>query len=115
MVVSPPINKSYIGDRQESHIGDPDKERCRLRTTQHQRKYQQWLCDAPHDFLRCIWYSRLPPNVRAILAGHHEGDLNAAAHCADRIIEAAPQPMLESIAPLPEINALLQHIEDLFR
>jgi hypothetical protein len=71
--------------------------------------------DAPHDFLRSIWYSRLPSNVRAILAGHPEGDLNAAAHCADHIIEAAPQPTLASVAPLPEINALLQHIEDLFR
>jgi hypothetical protein len=39
--------------------------------------------NAQHGFLRRIWYSRLPSNVRAILAGHPEGDLNAAAHCAD--------------------------------
>jgi hypothetical protein len=38
--------------------------------------------DAPDDFLRCIWSSRLPSNVRAILAGQPEGDLNAAAHYA---------------------------------
>jgi hypothetical protein len=35
------------------------------------------------------------PNVRVILAGQPEGDLDAA----DRIIEAAPQPALESVAP----------------
>jgi hypothetical protein len=70
---------------------------------------------APDDFLRSIWSSRLPSNVRAILAGLPEGDLNAPAHCADNIIEAAPQPTLASVAPLPEINTLLQHTEDLSR
>jgi hypothetical protein len=66
---------------------------------------------APEDFLRSIWSSRLQSNVQAILAGQPEGDLNAAAHCADHIIEAAPQPKLASVAPLRVINALLQHIE----
>jgi hypothetical protein len=69
----------------------------------------------PDDFLRSIWSSRLLPKVRAILAGQPEGDLGAAAHCADRIIEAAPQPALASVAPLPDSNALMQRIEDLTR
>jgi hypothetical protein len=42
----------------------------------------------PDDFLRSIWFSRRPSNVQAILAGQPEEDLNAAAHRADRIIEA---------------------------
>jgi hypothetical protein len=68
--------------------------------------------EAPDDFLRSILSSRLQPNVQAILAGQPEGHLNAAAHCADHIIEAASQPKLASVAPLRVINALLQHIED---
>jgi hypothetical protein len=50
-----------------------------------------------------------------ILAGKHKGDLDAAGLCADRIIEAAPQPALASVAPLPDSNALMRRIEDLFR
>jgi hypothetical protein len=34
--------------------------------------------DVPDDFLCCIWSSRIPPNVQAILAGQPEGDLDAA-------------------------------------
>jgi hypothetical protein len=55
------------------------------------------------------------PATPAILAGWLGGDLNAAAHCADRIIEDATQPMLSSVAPLPEDNTLLHRIEDLSR
>jgi hypothetical protein len=69
----------------------------------------------PDDFLRSIWSSRLPYNVRAILVGQPEGDLNAAAHCADRIIEATPQPALASVAPHPDSATLLQQIENLSR
>jgi hypothetical protein len=54
-----------------------------------------------------------PPNVQAIIAGQPEGDLNATARCANHIIETTPQPALASVAPLPESNTILQHIEDL--
>jgi hypothetical protein len=67
----------------------------------------------PDDFLRSIWSSCPTLNVRAILAGQPEGGLNAAGHCADCIIEVAPQPALVSVAPLPHSNALQQRIEDL--
>jgi hypothetical protein len=69
----------------------------------------------PDDFLRSIWSSRLPSNVWVILAGQPEGDLNAAAHRADRIVEAAPQPTIASVAALPEGNTFLHRIEDLSR
>jgi hypothetical protein len=71
--------------------------------------------DVSDDFLRSIWSSRLPPNLRAILACQPEGDLNAAGRCADRIIEAAPQSALASVVPLADSNTPTQQIEDLSR
>jgi hypothetical protein len=83
------------------------------------RKLSQFLIQlrslVPDDFLRSIWSSRLPPNVRAIPACQSEGDLDTAGRCADRIIEAAPQLALASVVPLPDSNALTQQIEDLSR
>jgi hypothetical protein len=67
----------------------------------------------PDDFLRSIWSSRLPPNVQTIPALQHEGSLDAAARCADRISEVAPQPALASVGPTPDGTALLQGIEEL--
>jgi hypothetical protein len=69
--------------------------------------------NAPDDFLRSIWASWIPPNVQAILPGQPEGNLYATAHRADHIVEAAPQSTIVSVAPLPEDNTLLHHIEDL--
>jgi hypothetical protein len=71
--------------------------------------------DVSNDLIRSIWSSRLPPNVRAILACQPEGDLDAAGRCADRIIEATPQPALASVGPPTEKSALLQGMEDLSR
>jgi hypothetical protein len=71
------------------------------------RKPSQFLIQlrslVPDDFLRSIWSSRLPPNVRAILACQSEGNLDAA----DRIIEAAPQLALASVMSLPDSNGCL--------
>jgi hypothetical protein len=57
--------------------------------------------DVPDDFLRSVWCSRLPLNIQAILAGQHEGSLDAAALCADRISEVAPHSALASVGPTP--------------
>jgi hypothetical protein len=38
---------------------------------------------APDNFLCSIWSSRLPPNVRVILAGQPKGDLDTVGCCAD--------------------------------
>jgi hypothetical protein len=67
----------------------------------------------PDDFLRNIWSSQLPPYIQAIVASLPKGNLDTVSHCADRIIEAAPQLVLASVAPLPERNALLHRIEEL--
>jgi hypothetical protein len=71
--------------------------------------------DAPDDFLRSIWSSRLPPNMQAILAGQHEGSLDATARSTDRISEVASQPGLASVGPPPDSTSLLRGIEDLSR
>jgi hypothetical protein len=61
----------------------------------------------PDDFLCSVWSSRLPPNVRDILAGQPEGNMDTTGCCADRIIEAASQPALASVTPLSENNTFL--------
>jgi hypothetical protein len=71
--------------------------------------------DVSDDLIRSIWSNRLPRNIRAILACQSEGDLDAAGRCADRIIEAAPQPALASVGPPTEKSALLQGKEVLSR
>jgi hypothetical protein len=71
--------------------------------------------DVPKDFLFTIWSSRLPPNIQAHLACQPECSLDAAALCADRISEVAPQPVLASVTPTDKRAALNQETEDLSR
>jgi hypothetical protein len=78
----------------------------------HIRSLASYVSD---DFLRSIWSSRLLSNVQAILAGQHDGSLNAAARCADRISEVAPQQALASVGPPPNNTALLHGIQELSR
>jgi hypothetical protein len=66
--------------------------------------------DVPYHFLRSIWSGRLLPTYGSFSA-HPEGDMDAA----DCITEAAPQPALVSVVPLPDSAAFLQCIEDLSR
>jgi hypothetical protein len=66
---------------------------------------------SPTAALRVIIW--LPTNKQAILAGQPEGNLNAAACCADCIYEVTPQPLLASVAPNAGSTALLQGTEDL--
>jgi hypothetical protein len=62
-----------------------------------------------------VYQTPQKPHVRAIHAGQPEGDLDTAAHSADRITETAPKPVLARVVPLPNSAALLQRIEDLSR
>jgi len=71
--------------------------------------------DVPDDFVRSIWFSRLPLHIQAILAGQSEGNLEAASQLADMIAEVAPRPTTASIARAPDSRELLQKIEDLSR
>jgi hypothetical protein len=69
--------------------------------------------ELPDGFLRSVWATWLPYQIRVVLAGQAEIDLDTAAGCSDRIKEAATQPSLASATPLPEITALRQQVEDL--
>jgi hypothetical protein len=55
--------------------------------------------DVSEDFLSTIWSSWLPPNIQAHLACQPECSLDAAARCADRISEVAPQLAVASDSP----------------
>jgi hypothetical protein len=57
----------------------------------------------------------LPTNQQATLVGQPEGNCNAAACCAYRIYEVAPQPPLASVTPNIGSTALLQGTKDLSR
>jgi hypothetical protein len=74
--------------------------------SQFLRQFKILTPDVPGDFLRSMWCSRLPPDVRAILAGQPEGDLSAAGRCADRIIRAATHAALASVE---RTSAAYQH------
>jgi hypothetical protein len=69
----------------------------------------------PVYFLRTIWTSWLPPKVQATLACNPEVELDAAADCADHIIETAPPPALASIGRPTDNDELLRRIEELSR
>jgi hypothetical protein len=64
------------------------------------RHFRGLAPDVPEDFHYTIWSSRLPPNIQTILASQQECSLDAAARCADRISEVAPQLALASVGPL---------------
>jgi hypothetical protein len=53
--------------------------------------------------------------VQATFACHPEVELDAAADCADRIIEIVPPPALASIGQPTDNNELLRRIEELSR
>jgi hypothetical protein len=55
----------------------------------------------PEDFLHTVWSSRLPPNIQAILAGQHEGNLDAAARTASPRLH----PSQRSLALVHQLTA----------
>jgi hypothetical protein len=124
IITSPPEKDPYSVLKAElvTRLSPSREERIRqfLTLEMDDRKPSQFLRqlrslapDVSDDFLCSIWSSRLPPNIRAILACQPEGDLDVAGRCADRIIEVAPQPALATVVPLADSNALLQKKEDL--
>jgi hypothetical protein len=67
----------------------------------------------PEYFLRSIWCSRLPRPVQIALAGQPEIGLDAAARCADSIMDSISPPDLASVGRPADNAALLQRIEEL--
>jgi hypothetical protein len=85
------------------------------KTSQFLRHLRSLVPDLPDYFLRTNWTSRLPAKVQATLACHPEVELDAAAECADRIIETVPAPATASIGQPTDINELLRRIKELSR
>jgi hypothetical protein len=124
IITSPPERDPYTTLRTElvSRLSPSREQRIHQLLTLEEmgdRKPSQFLRylrsiapDVSDELIRSIWSSHLPANVQAILAGQTEGNLKAAARCADRIYEVAPQPVLASVAPNHNSTALLQGIED---
>jgi hypothetical protein len=107
IIISPPERDPYSILKTElvTHLSPSREQRIRQfltlemgdrKPSQFLRQLRSLVPDVSGDFLRSIWSSRLPPNVRAILACQSEGDLDSVGLCADGIIEAAPQPALAS-------------------
>jgi hypothetical protein len=71
--------------------------------------------DVPDRLLRIMWTSRLPSNVQVALARMPEIELDTAALCADRIIEAISPASLANIAPATDNTEVLNRIEELSR
>jgi hypothetical protein len=69
--------------------------------------------DIPDNYLRILWTSRLSPNVQVILAGMHEVGLDAAAACADRIVETVSPPAVASASAGPDLTALFETVKEL--
>jgi len=53
--------------------------------SQFLRRLRSLAPNVPDDFLRSIWFSRMPPHIQTILAGHAEGNMVAASQLTDRI------------------------------
>jgi hypothetical protein len=64
--------------------------------SQFLRYLRSLASDLPEYFLRSIWTSRLPHSVQTALAGQPEIGLDAAARCADRIVDTISLPELAS-------------------
>jgi hypothetical protein len=65
--------------------------------SQFQMNLRRLVPDLSDYFLSIIWTRRLPAKALATLACHPEVELDAAADCADRIIETVPPSALASI------------------
>jgi hypothetical protein len=77
--------------------------------SQFLRHLKSLVPDLPEYFQRTIWTSRLPAKVQATLACHPEVEMDAAAECADRIIETVPPPALASIGQPTDNKASEAH------
>jgi hypothetical protein len=126
IITSPPEKNSYITLKAElvTRLSPSREQRIHqlLTLEMGDRKPSQFLRhlrslapDAPDDFLRSIWSSRLPTNVQAILAGQHEDSLDTTARSTDRILQVASHSALASVGSNPplERDVLLQQIENL--
>jgi hypothetical protein len=71
--------------------------------------------DVPVHLLRTIWTMHLPRDVQIVLAAQLDVELNTAACCADRIVEAISRPSLARISQPTDNAELAKSIAELSR
>lgn len=113
VIRSPPATNAYEKLKTEliRRVSASQEERIRQVLTQEDigdRKPSQYLRHlrskvdvgtVPDNLLRTLWSSRLPPQVKAIVASQTEMSLDAVADLADKISDAlTPAPMSASVA-----------------
>jgi hypothetical protein len=81
--------------------------------SQFLRNLRSLAPDIPDNYLRILWTSRLPTNVQVILASMPEVGSDAAALCADRIIETVSPSTVANISPGPDYAQLVQTVPNL--
>jgi hypothetical protein len=127
IITSPPLQDPYsklktellkllsISREQRAHWILTLEEMSDSKPSQFLMHLRSLVPDLPDYFLRTIWTSRLPAKAQATLACPSEVELDAAADCADRIIETVPPPPLPSSGQPTDNNELLRRIEELSR
>jgi hypothetical protein len=71
--------------------------------------------DIPDNYLRILWTSRLPTNIRTILAGLPEVGLESAALCDDRVLDIISPTTVATTTLNTDNTDILQSIRDLPR
>lgn len=80
------LNNQEMGNRKPSQF---------LRHLQHQAGP-----NVPEEFIRTIWYNRLPQNIQPIIASHTDMALDKLADLADKIVAvASPSPQIYEATP----------------
>jgi hypothetical protein len=92
------LKRLFLSREQRAHRILTLEEMGDHKPSQFLRHLRRLVPALPYYFLRTIWTSRLPAKVQATLACHPEVELDAAADCADRIIETVPRPRLPAFA-----------------
>jgi hypothetical protein len=124
IITSPPQQEPYTKLRTEllDRLSPSGEQRFRQLLTPDamgDRKPSQYLThlrslapEVPDNLLRTIWTSQLPTDIQITLAAQSDVQLDAAAHCANRITEDVSRPVLASIGT-PTNAELEKQMEEL--
>lgn len=119
VITAPPATNAYEKLKSEliRRVSASQEERIRQVLTQEDigdRKPSQYLRHlrskvdvgtVPDNLLRTLWSSRLPPQVKAIIASQTDMSLDAVADLADKIADALiPAPMSASVATCSSVT-----------
>ncbi|CAH4029217.1 unnamed protein product [Pieris brassicae] len=127
IIKNPPTTDKYISLKTEliSRLSSSQEQRVRQLLTHEDigdRKPSQFLRhlqnlagpEIPDDFIRSIWSSRLPTNIRVIIASQPKSSLDSLASLADAVTDVMCQPQINHVAsPHNEIKELRNCVAEL--